>query len=237
MITRREMLLSTIGGCGSLLLAPRLFAQGAAATGPYTLPPLPYAYDALEPHIDAETMTIHHTKHHQAYIDKLNAALAAAGPTATKEVSIAELVAGYKSLPEALQTAVRNQGGGHLNHSWFWTMMAKPGTGGAPSKELTKDLDASFGGMDGFKKELLAKATGQFGSGWAWLVKNKAPGRPLALISTANQDNPISDEITPILGIDVWEHAYYLKYRNQRPAYVEAWCNLIHWNRVNELHK
>jgi Fe-Mn family superoxide dismutase len=229
MVSRRSFLISAAGGTVALAL-PR-GARGQTVAG-FQLPSLPYDYSALEPHIDARTMNIHHTKHHQAYVDKLNAALMS-GASDWLSRPIADVVANYRALPESIQTAVRNQGGGHLNHSQFWKMMAKPGTGGQPSAELAQAIQASFGGMDGFKQEFLAKATGQFGSGWAWLIRGK--DRPLAVVSTANQDNPISDGQVAILGIDVWEHAYYLKYQNQRPVYVEAWFNVIHWNYVNEL--
>lgn len=231
MFTRRSLLLSAAGGAAALAM-PRLLQAQVAADKQFTLPPLPYDYAALEPFIDAQTMTIHHTKHHQAYVDKLNAALASAAPDWFSK-SIEQVVANYRSLPESIQTAVRNHGGGHLNHSYFWKMMAKSGTGGSPSASLATAINDSFGGMEQFKQEFLAKAVGQFGSGWAWLVKGK--DKPLAVVSTANQDNPISDGGVPLLGIDVWEHAYYLKYQNQRAAYVEAWFNLVNWNFVNQL--
>jgi superoxide dismutase, Fe-Mn family len=231
MWTRRDWMVSAAGGVAALACPQWVQAQDKA-TG-FTLPKLPYAYDALEPYIDAETMMIHHTKHHQAYIDKLNAALAQAAPDWLNK-PIEEIVANYKSLPESVQGAARNQGGGHYNHSLFWTMMTKPGTGKSPSGELLKAITTSFGDVAGLQKELLAKATGQFGSGWAWLVRGK--DKPLAVVSSANQDNPLTDGMHPLLGVDVWEHAYYLKYRNQRPAYVEAWFNLIHWDRVAELY-
>ncbi len=229
MISRRDWMIGTAGGAAALGLA-RFSLAGESLD--FTLPKLPYAYDALEPHIDAQTMTIHHDKHHQAYIDKLVAALKEGAPDWMNK-PVEEIVANYKQAPEAVQTALRNHGGGHYNHSLFWTMMAPAGKGGTPSKELQTALEQGFGDMDGFKKGFAAKAGGQFGSGWAWLVLGK--DKKLAVTSTGNQDNPISDGQIPLLGIDVWEHAYYLKYQNRRADYVTAWFNVIHWNRVNEL--
>lgn len=232
MLTRREMLRAAVGGAATLSVPGLTLAQPAAKG--FVLPKLPYAYDALEPHIDAETMEIHYSKHHQAYVDNLNKALSTGAPEWLSK-PIEEVVTNYKKLPEAIQTAVRNNGGGHLNHTWFWSMMAKAGTGGTgPTGELAKAIDASFGGLDGFKKEFTAAALSRFGSGWAWLVIGKE--KPLAIVSTANQDNPISEGGKPILGIDVWEHAYYLKYRNVRAKYVEAWYSVVHWNLVNDLY-
>ena len=230
MMTRREMLRAAAGGAAALTLPAFAPAQEKAAG--FTLPKLPYAYDALEPVIDAETMTIHHTKHHQAYVDNLNKALGAAPEWLTKP--IAEVVMNYKKLPEAIQPAVRNNGGGHLNHSWFWQMMTKPGST-APKGELLKALEASFGGLDGFKKEFTTAATTQFGSGWAWLVVGK--DKPLAVVKTANQDNPITDGAKVLLGVDVWEHAYYLKYKNARPKYVEEWFKVVNWDTVAGLYE
>ncbi|MFO0822071.1 MAG: superoxide dismutase [Gemmataceae bacterium] len=192
---------------------------------------MPYAVDALEPSIDAETMTIHHTKHHQAYVDNLNKALGGQPEWLSKPIE--EVVANYKKLPEAIQTAVRNNGGGHLNHSWFWKMMAKPGTGGEPKGELLKAIEASFGTLDGFKKEFTNAGLTQFGSGWAWLVVGKE--KPLAIAKSANQDSPLMDGGKVLLGCDVWEHAYYLKYRNLRAKYLEAWFAVVNWNFVAEL--
>jgi Fe-Mn family superoxide dismutase len=228
-MTRREMLRAAAGGAAALTLPSFLRAQPPAAG--FTLPKLPYAYDALEPVIDAETMTIHHTKHHQAYVDNLNKALGAAPEWLKKPIE--EVVKNYKKLPEAIQTVVRNNGGGHLNHSWFWNMMTKPGST-QPKGELAKAIETSFGGLDGFKKEFTAAATTQFGSGWAWLVVGK--DKPLAVVKTANQDNPITDGAKVLLGIDVWEHAYYLKYKNARPKYVEAWYAAVNWDIVADLH-
>jgi Fe-Mn family superoxide dismutase len=229
MLTRRE-LLRTAAGAAAALAVPGL----ARAQQPgFTLPPLPYPNDALEPHIDARTMEIHHDRHHAAYIANLNKALGEKAPDWLKK-PIEEVVANVTKLPEEIRTAVRNNGGGHYNHSLFWTMMAKPGTGGEPKGELLKALTDSFGGLDGFKKEFQAKAAGQFGSGWAWLVIGKE--KPLAVVGAANQDNPLMVGVKPVLGVDVWEHAYYLKYQYARPKYVEAWFNVVNWNRAAELY-
>ncbi len=194
---------------------------------PYEVPPLPYPADALEPHIDAETMTLHHDKHHQAYVDKLNAAVEG---TDLDGRPIEELIAGLSSVPEDKRTAVRNQGGGHLNHTLFWESMSPDG-GGAPDGELASAIDEAFGSFDAFKEQFDAAGVAQFGSGWAWLVLD---GGRLAITSTANQDNPISDGRTPLVGNDVWEHAYYVSYRNRRPDYLEAWWNTVDWGKVAE---
>jgi len=191
----------------------------------YTLPSLPYAYDALEPHIDAQTMEIHHTKHHQAYITKVNDAIAG---TVLEAKSVEELVTDLASVPENIRTAVRNNGGGHANHTLFWTVMA-PNAGGSPSGELAKAIEAAFGSFDKFREQFSAAAATRFGSGWAWL---SVSGSSLVVESTANQDSPLSDGRTPILGLDVWEHAYYLKYQNRRPDYITAFWNVINWDEV-----
>jgi Fe-Mn family superoxide dismutase len=193
---------------------------------PHTLPLLPYAYDALEPHIDARTMEIHHTKHHQAYINNLNAALEKHPKFAERTVE--ELVADLDVIPEDIRTAVRNHGGGHLNHSMFWEMMA-PGAGGKPTGPLHAAIEKTFGGFQPFQEAFEKVAATRFGSGWAWLVMD---GDMLAITSTANQDNPVSDGKIPILGIDVWEHAYYLKYQNKRPDYLKAFWNVVNWKEV-----
>lgn len=193
----------------------------------YTLPKLPYSYDALEPHIDAKTMEIHHTKHHQAYIDKLNAAVEG---TEWANLSVEELVSDLKKVPEDKRTAVRNHGGGHANHSLFWTILT-PNGGGEPSGELADAIKSAFGDFASFKTKFSDAAKNQFGSGWAWLVVN---GGKLEVLSMGNQDSPLSDGKTPVLGLDVWEHAYYLKYQNKRPDYVEAFWNLINWNEVGK---
>jgi Fe-Mn family superoxide dismutase len=194
----------------------------------FELPKLPYAYDALEPYIDARTMEIHHTKHHQAYITNLNGAIEKAPELAGK--SLEALLSDLSAVPEAVRTVVRNHGGGTYNHNLFWEIMA-PKAGGTPRGELAKAIDSAFGSFDAFKDEFTKAAIGRFGSGWAWLVKKNGG---LAVVSTANQDNPISEGMTPILGIDVWEHAYYLLYQNRRPDYVAAWWNVVNWDAVAE---
>jgi Fe-Mn family superoxide dismutase len=194
----------------------------------FELPKLPYAEDALEPYIDAQTMNIHHTKHHQAYITNLNAALEK-HPELTNK-SLEDLLSDLNAVPEDIRTAVRNHGGGTWNHNMFWEIMA-PKTAVTPSAELLKALEAAFGSFDSFKSEFEKAAIGRFGSGWAWLVKK---GDGLSIVSTANQDTPLSDGLTPILGIDVWEHAYYLKYQNRRPEYVSNWWNVVNWQAVAE---
>ena len=197
----------------------------------FELPKLAYAYDALEPYIDARTMEIHHTKHHQAYITNLNGAVDKTPELAGKPLE--SLLGGLNAVPEAVRTVVRNHGGGTYNHNLFWEVMA-PKAGGAPKGELAKAIDASFGSFDAFKDEFTKSAIGRFGSGWAWLVK-KSSG--LAVVSTANQDSPLTDGLTPILGLDVWEHAYYLLYQNRRPDYVAAWWNVVNWDAVAEKYK
>ena len=192
----------------------------------YSVPDLPYAYDALEPHIDEQTMRIHHDKHHQAYVDKVNAALAG---TEWADASIADIVRDLDKLPADKQGPVRNNGGGHLNHSMFWASMG-PGKGGQPSGELAAAITTAFGSFDSFKEAFKNAGINQFGSGWAWLVKDGSGA--LSVVSTANQDNPLTKGLTPILGNDVWEHAYYLKYQNARPAYLDAWWNVVDWDRV-----
>ncbi|HEO4539412.1 TPA: superoxide dismutase [Streptococcus agalactiae] len=194
------------------------------------LPDLPYAYDALEPHIDAETMTLHHDKHHATYVANANAAL-------EKHPEIGEdleaLLADVSQIPEDIRQAVINNGGGHLNHALFWELMSPEET--QISQELSEDIDATFGSFEDFKAAFTAAATGRFGSGWAWLVVN-AEGK-LEVLSTANQDTPIMEGKKPILGLDVWEHAYYLNYRNVRPNYIKAFFEIINWNKVNELYQ
>jgi len=193
----------------------------------YQVPPLPYDYDALEPHIDAQTMTLHHDKHHQAYVDKANDALAG-GPLDGKPIE--EVIANLGDVPEDKRAAVRNNGGGHLNHSLFWESMS-PNGGGAPDGDLGSAIDAAFGSFDAFKEQFEAAGVARFGSGWAWLVVD---GGTLKITSTANQDSPLTDGQTPLLGNDVWEHAYYLKYQNRRPEYLKAWWNVVDWNKVAE---
>jgi len=194
----------------------------------YTLPELPYTYDALEPHIDARTMEIHHTKHHQAYISKVNAALEGAG---VEEQSIEDLCRNIESVPEGIRAAVRNNGGGYANHALFWTVMSPDG-GGEPTGALADAIGSELGGFAKFKEDFSTAAATRFGSGWAWLSVDSA-GK-LAIESTPNQDNPYMAGRTPILGLDVWEHAYYLNYQNRRPDYVAAFFNVIDWNAVGE---
>jgi Fe-Mn family superoxide dismutase len=193
---------------------------------PYTLPALPYAYNALEPHIDARTMEIHHTKHHQAYINNVNTALADS-PLLNK--SVEDLISDLNAVPENVRTAVRNNGGGHANHSLFWTVIG-PNAGGTPTGELAAAIDKACGSFDAFKEQFGKAATTRFGSGWAWLSV-KADGS-LVVESTANQDSPLSEGRTPILGLDVWEHAYYLHYQNRRPDYIGAFWNVVNWPEV-----
>lgn len=193
----------------------------------YTVPPLPYACDALEPHIDALTMEIHHGKHHQAYVNNLNAALEGAGIAADEPVDA--LVARIDQLPEAIRGAVRNNGGGHANHSLFWSVMSPRG-GGEPDGALARAIDTELGGLAAFRNAFTQAALTRFGSGWAWL--SVTPGGKLAVESSANQDSPLMQGNTPILGLDVWEHAYYLKYQNRRPEYIGAFYNVIDWPEV-----
>jgi len=193
----------------------------------FTLPPLPYGYDALEPNIDARTMEIHHTKHHQGYVNNLNAAIEKAPELQSK--SLEELLKNLSAVPEKVRTAVRNNAGGHWNHSMFWTIMA-PNAGGEPTGDLAKAVGKAFGDFAKFKEQFNAAASGRFGSGWAWLVSD--PDGSLSIESTPNQDNPVMDGRYPILGVDVWEHAYYLKYQNRRADYLAAWWNTVNWPEV-----
>ena len=195
----------------------------------HQLPPLPYDFSALEPHIDSQTMQIHHGKHHQAYVTNLNAALEKHPNLQGK--SAEDLVRDLGSVPEDIRTAVRNNGGGHVNHTMFWKMMA-PNAGGAPTGAVADAIKASFGGFDAFKEQFAKAGVGRFGSGWAWLIDSNGK---LSIESTANQDNPISEGKKAILGLDVWEHAYYLKYQNRRPDYINAWWNVVNWAEVNRL--
>ena len=194
----------------------------------FTLPPLPYPTDALEPHIDKMTMEIHHGKHHNAYVTNLNAAIEKAPELASK--SVEDLVKGINSVPESVRTAVRNNAGGHLNHSMFWLIMG-PKAGGAPTGAIADAINSSFGSFDKFKEQFKAAAVGRFGSGWAWVIDQ---GGKLAIESTPNQDNPLMDGKKPVFGIDVWEHAYYLKYQNRRPDYIDAWWNVVNWAEINK---
>ncbi len=197
----------------------------------HQLPNLPYDFGALDPHVDAKTMEIHHGKHHKVYIDKLNAALEQAGPS-FQDMPVETLLQQINQVPEKIRTAVRNHGGGHANHTLFWQIMG-PNCGGEPSGKLADALKSTFGSFENFKKQFSDEATNRFGSGWSWLVA--APGHTLEVFSTANQDSPLMDGKKPLLGLDVWEHAYYLKYQNRRPDYIAAWWNVVNWKKVSEL--
>ncbi|WP_417637168.1 superoxide dismutase [Enterococcus faecalis] len=194
----------------------------------YTLPELPYAYDALEPYIDVETMHLHHDKHHNTYVTNLNAAIEKHPELGEK--SVEDLISDMNAIPEDIRTAVRNNGGGHANHTFFWEIMA-PNAGGQPTGAIKEAIDETFGSFDEMKVAFKTAATGRFGSGWAWLVVNNGK---LEITSTPNQDSPLMDGQTPVLGLDVWEHAYYLKYKNVRPDYIEAFWNVVNWDKVNE---
>ena len=195
----------------------------------FTLPPLPYPANALEPHIDTKTMEIHHGKHHQAYVDNLNKALD--GHPDLQAMSIDDLMRNLSKVPDAIKAPVRNNGGGHSNHSMFWQIMG-PGAGGQPTGEVADAIKSTFGDFAAFQAKLKDAALTQFGSGWAWLVVDK--GGKLQVVKTPNQDTPLSDGHTPVLGVDVWEHAYYLKYQNRRPDYIDAWWNVVNWPKVAE---
>ena len=197
----------------------------------YELPQLPYAYDALEPHIDKETMNIHHTKHHNTYVTNVNAALENYPELAAK--SVEALISNMEEVPEAIRTAVRNNGGGHANHSLFWTILS-PNGGGEPVGELAAAINAKFGSYAAFKEEFAKAATTRFGSGWAWLVVNNGE---IEVTSTPNQDSPLMEGKTPVLGLDVWEHAYYLNYQNRRPDYISAFWNVVDWNAVEKRYQ
>jgi len=228
-ISRRDMLKQLGLGAAAVVAGPILRARADVITPEplATLPRLPYAYDALEPHLDARTMEIHHTKHHQAYVNGLNAALKDFPEWQGKPVR--DLVANLPAIPEAIRTAVRNHGGGHYNHSLFWEWMSPRG-GGEPTGPLAEAIAKKFGSFAEFQKQFTDAAMKRFGSGWAWLVRT--PGGDLAITSTANQDNPVTDGATPLLGVDVWEHAYYLKYQNRRADYLAAWWHVVNWDAV-----
>jgi Fe-Mn family superoxide dismutase len=196
--------------------------------GIHKLPPLPYAYDAIEPYIDAKTMEIHYTKHHQTYVDKLNAALDQLADNDLKNMSVEDLMRNFGKVPEDSRTPIRNHGGGHANHSLWWTILKSDG-GGEPSGALAKAIDDTFGNFKEFQGKFNAVAANHFGSGWAWLV---IVGKRLVLYSLPNQDSPLIGGDTPVMGLDVWEHAYYLKYQNRRPEYIEAYWNAINWDEV-----
>jgi superoxide dismutase, Fe-Mn family len=212
-----------LGGAGALGRGSLAFAADEA----FALPPLPYAYDALAPVIDEKTMIIHHTKHHQGYVNKLNAAVAAEPSLAGKTVE--QLLANLPTIPESVRTAVRNNGGGHANHTLFWTVMRAPRDGNAPAGKLAEAIASSFGSVEKFQEAFGAAAGGQFGSGWAWLAVGPDG---LEIVATPNQDTPISQGKKPLLGLDVWEHAYYLNYQNRRPDYIKAWWQVVNWDEV-----
>jgi Fe-Mn family superoxide dismutase len=195
---------------------------------PFTLPSLPYAFGALEPHIDTQTMQIHHGKHHQTYVNNLNAAIEKAPELANK--TIEELMRGIDAAPESVRSAVRNNGGGHWNHSMFWQIMG-PNAGGEPSGKVADAIKTAFGGFDKFKEQWSAAGVARFGSGWVWLLND---GGKLSINSSPNQDNPLMEGKTPVLGLDVWEHAYYLRYQNRRPDYISAWWNVVNWDEVSK---
>jgi superoxide dismutase, Fe-Mn family len=224
-LTRRDLLRTTAGAGAALLSLPSV---SLAQKGTHTLPPLPYGFDALEPHIDAKTMEIHHDRHHKAYVDNLNKALAG---TDWAGKAVEEVLVNLDKVPEKVRNAVRNNGGGHYNHTLFWQMMAPPGS--KPAGSFSNAVAAAFTDMDGMLKRLKEAALGRFGSGWAWVVAQ--PGGKLVVASSPNQDNPIMDKSgVAVLGIDVWEHAYYLKYQNKRADYVDAFFNVINWQFVSE---
>ena len=235
-MTRRQAIKTTALASAALATVPGAIAQSntaptATPSEPFTLPPLPYAYDALEPFIDAETMHIHHDKHHAAYVANLNKAAAnLVGIDVAGPLTVEFLLKNLPNLPEQARPAVRNNGGGHYNHTLFWLMMKKNG-GGQPTGELAKAIDLAFGSFSVFKEGLTKAALGQFGSGWAWLVVD---GKQFKIEATANQDTPLSAGRMPLLGIDVWEHAYYLKYQNKRVDYINAWFNVVNWDFVAE---
>jgi Fe-Mn family superoxide dismutase len=222
-MNRRDALKTTALAAAAVSLSPSLMAQAA----PYTLPPLGYAFDALEPHIDAQTMQIHHDKHHQAYITNLNKAVADQAALAGK--SAEDLIRNLSAIPDSIRKAVQNHGGGHANHTLFWQCLKKDG--GSPKGGLAKAIDAKFGSFDKFKADFTQAATTLFGSGWAWLSLD---GKELKIEQTPNQDSPLMQGRTPLLGLDVWEHAYYLKYQNRRPDYITAFWNVINWDFVSE---
>ncbi len=234
-VSRRDVL-KTLGAGATLLSFGSVSTHAAsgdaaksvaaATSQPFVLPKLDYAYDALEPHVDARTMEIHHSKHHQAYITNANTALA--GQPALQKMSAEEMLRGLATLPEAVRTVLRNNVGGHVNHAFFWRAIG-PGGGGAPAGKIAEALAKNFGSVDTFKTQFADAAMKRFGSGWAWLV---AKDGKLTITSTANQDSPISDGAVPVLGLDVWEHAYYLKYQNRRADYVTAFWNVVSWSRV-----
>ncbi len=235
----RRLVLKALGLSAGLAATGHAFAMGQAAGaaetkagsvagGPFTLPPLPYAYDALEPYMDATTMHLHHDKHHQAYVNNLNAAVAGHPELAGKTVE--QLISDLNALPDTVRTAIRNNGGGHYNHSFWWPTLGKGGS--APKGELAKAIDAKFGSLSAMQDKLSSAAMSVFGSGWAWLVRQ--PDGTLAIETTPNQDSTLTMGYKPALGVDVWEHAYYLKYQNRRAEYVKAFFQVVNWDYVSE---
>jgi len=234
MLTRREAIIKTAAAgavCATVAALPALSAEPAAPEGPFKLPPLPYPFDALEPHIDAKTMEIHHGKHHATYVANLNKAIAGHADLAKK--SVEELLRDLAALPESIRTAVRNSGGGHANHSLFWQTMKKEG-GGQPKGELAKAIEKQFGSYTAVSTDLVSTALKVFGSGWAWLTLD---GKQLKVESTPNQDSPLLEGRQPLLGIDVWEHAYYLKHQNRRGDYIAAFHRVINWEFVEQRYE
>ncbi len=229
-LNRRQMLHTLGAGVATLALGSRSLLAEEQPAG-FVLPKLPYAFDALEPYIDARTMEIHHDKHHAAYVKNLNTALE--GQPQFLKMKIDELMRNIDKVPKAIRQTVINNGGGHANHSLFWVIMG-PKAGGEPSGALAKAIDSAFGSFDKFKEKMSTAAGKRFGSGWAWLIVDK--GGKLDVLSSANQDTPLMEGQTPILGLDVWEHAYYLKYQNRRPDYVKAWWNVVNWKAVADKH-
>jgi superoxide dismutase, Fe-Mn family len=221
------MMLGITGRIAKAVSIPQAAPAPAAPAGPYSLPPLPYAYDALEPYFDAETMHLHHDKHHQSYVDKLNAAVAGHPEIASRTVF--DLVSNLDAMPMDLLPAIRNQGGGHANHSFWWESLGKGGS--APTGELAKAIDSKFGSFSGFQEKFSVAAAGVFGSGWAWL--SRLPGGGLIIETTANQDSPLTVGHKPVVGIDVWEHSYYLKYKNKRPDYIKAYFSVVNWDSAS----
>jgi|SRR5438876_6701171 len=224
-LTRRDLLRTAVAGAAAWTLSPLTASADEEKKSGFTLPKLPYDYDALEPSIDAETMKIHHDLHHRAYVDNLNKALGGHQELLSK--SVEEILRDIKSVPKDIRPAVTNNGGGHANHTMFWEIMGK--NGGKPGGDLAKAIDDAFGSLDKFQAQLSQAAITRFGSGWGWLVLDKGK---LKILSTGNQNSPLMQGQMPILGIDVWEHAYYLKYRNRRPEYVKNWWNVVNWDAV-----
>jgi superoxide dismutase, Fe-Mn family len=234
MMTRRDAIKTVALTAGALSLAPSLLRgqTNQKLTYPYKVPPLGYPYDALEPHIDALTMQIHHDKHHAAYVENLNKALASADPK-FQQLSLEELLTGLDQVPETIRTTVRNNAGGHYNHSLFWLTLKK-NEGGKPSGDLADAINKKFSSFDDFKKKMSETSGKVFGSGWGWLVLD---GKELDITSTPNQDSPISKHQVPLLGLDVWEHSYYLKHQNRRPEYIQAFWSVVNWDFVDERYK